>query len=188
MAVFFLFFTVQYGVTSILDERRLGTLSRLLAAPTSPRHVLAGKLLSSFILGVVSMTVLVVATSFLLGAVWGNPVGVMLLIVCGVTAATGVTALVAALAKTPELAGSMQSVIAVVLGLLGGAFFPIAQLGGFMRVLSLLTPHAWFLRGLGDLSGGGSVIDILPAVGAMLAFAAVTLAMALTRLGKLVQP
>ncbi len=188
MAVFFLFFTVQYGVTSILDERQLGTLSRLLAAPIPARHVLMGKLLSSFVLGVVSMTVLVLATSLLLGAAWGNPAGIMLLIVCGVTAATGITALVAAFAKTPELAGSMQSVIAVVLGLLGGAFFPIAQLGGFMRTLSLLTPHAWFLRGLGELSGGGSVTDILPAAGAILAFAAVTLAVALTRLGKLVRP
>jgi ABC-2 type transport system permease protein len=188
MAVFFLFFTVQYGVTSILDERQQGTLNRLLAAATSPRQVLAGKLLSSFILGVASMTMLVVATRLLLGAQWGNPIGVMLLVVCGVTAATGITALVAALAKTPELAGSMQAVIAVVLGLLGGAFFPIAQLGGFMRLLSLLTPHAWFLRGLGDLAGGGSVSDVLPAAGAMLAFAAATLAVALTRLGKLVQP
>jgi ABC-2 type transport system permease protein len=57
-----------------------------------------------------------------------------------------------------------------------------------MRMLSLLTPHAWFLRGLGDLAGGGSVSDVLPAAGAMLAFAAATLAVALTRLGKLVQP
>ena len=33
MAVFFLFFTVQFGVVSILDERRDGTLARMFAAP-----------------------------------------------------------------------------------------------------------------------------------------------------------
>ena len=33
MAVFFLFFTVQFGVASLLEERKEGTLSRLLAAP-----------------------------------------------------------------------------------------------------------------------------------------------------------
>ena len=33
MAVFFLFLTVQFGVTSLLEERSDGTLARLLAAP-----------------------------------------------------------------------------------------------------------------------------------------------------------
>ena len=37
MAVFFLFFTVQFGVSSILDERRDGTLARMLVAPVRRR-------------------------------------------------------------------------------------------------------------------------------------------------------
>ena len=62
MAVFFLFFTVQFGVTSLLEERSEGTLARLLAAPISRASILGGKLLTSFLLGVISMAVLVVAT------------------------------------------------------------------------------------------------------------------------------
>ena len=38
MAVFFLFFTVQLGVSSLLDERRDGTLARMLVAPDPPRR------------------------------------------------------------------------------------------------------------------------------------------------------
>ena len=38
MAVFFLFFTVQFGVTSVLDERRDGTLARMFAAPIRPQR------------------------------------------------------------------------------------------------------------------------------------------------------
>lgn len=188
MAVFFLFFTVQYGVSSILDERRLGTLSRMLAAPVSAKSVLFGKLATSFLLGVISMAVLIGATWLLMGVQWGNPWGVAMLVVCGVLSATGVTALVASLASTPELAGSWQSVIAVVLGLLGGAFFPIAQVGGVVAKLSLITPHAWFLRGLAELAGGGPAVAVLPSAGAMLAFAVVTLGVALTRLSKVVRP
>ena len=45
--------------------------------------------------------------------------------------------------------------VALVLGMLGGSFFPVAQAGGLLATLSLLTPQAWFLRGLGDLAGGG---------------------------------
>ena len=188
MAVFFLFFTVQLGISSLHEERRDGTLARLLAAPVPRTSILAGKVLTSLVIGVVSMCVLAVATTLLLGAEWGDPLGVAVLIVSGVLAATAVTALVASLARTPEQAGSWQSIVALVLGMLGGSFFPVAQAGGLVALLGLATPHAWFLRGLADLSAGEGVSAALPAAAAMLAFAAVTGALAITRLGRLVRP
>ncbi|OFW79496.1 MAG: hypothetical protein A2Z48_03950 [Actinobacteria bacterium RBG_19FT_COMBO_70_19] len=185
MAVFFLFFTVQFGVASLLEERKEGTLSRLLAAPIGRASILGGKLLMSFVLGVLSMTTLIVATSLLLGAKWGSPVGVALLVLAGVLAAIGVMALVATLAKTAEQAGSWQSIIAVVLGMLGGVFFPISQAPGILPKLSLLTPQAWFMRGLSDLAGGGGWTVVLPAVLAMCVFAGVTGAIAAVRLDRM---
>ncbi len=185
MAVFFLFFTVQFGVASLLEERKEGTLSRLLAAPIGRGPILGGKLLMSFVLGVLSMTTLIVATSLLLGAKWGSPVGVGLLVLAGVLAAIGVMALVATLAKTAEQAGNWQSIIAVVLGMLGGVFFPISQAPGILPKLSLVTPQAWFLRGLSDLAGGGGWTVVLPAVLAMCVFAAVTGAIAAVRLDRM---
>ncbi|HZD00989.1 MAG TPA: ABC transporter permease [Actinomycetes bacterium] len=188
MAVFFLFFTVQFGVSSLLEERKAGTLVRLLAAPVRRGAVLSGKLLGAFLLGVVSMTVLVVATGLLLGAHWGDPAGVGLLIVAGVLAALAIMALVATLARTSEQAGNWQAVIALVLGMLGGSFFPLSQAGGFFAKVSLLTPHAWFLRGLGELAGGAGPAAVLPSVGAILAFAVVTGSVAVARLGRFAQP
>ena len=188
MAVFFLFFTVQFGVSSLLDERREGTLSRLQAAPIPRLSILIGKLLTSFVLGIVSTGVLVAATGLLLGAEWGNLVGVAVLIVVGVLAAMAVMALVATVAKTAEQASSWQAMVALVLGMLGGSFFPVTQAGGLIEKLGLLTPHAWFLTGLAELQEGGGVADILPSVAAILGFTAVTGAIALMRQGKLVQP
>ena len=185
MAVFFLFFTVQFGVASLLDERKDGTLSRLVAAPIGRGAILGGKLLTSFVIGALSMTTLIVATSVLLGADWGAPVGVALLVISGVLAAVGIMSIVATLAKTSEQAGNWQSIIAVVLGMLGGAFFPISQAPGILSKLSLLTPQAWFLRGLSDLAGDTGWTVVLPAVLAMLAFAAVTSAIASVRLDRM---
>ena len=130
MAVFFLFFTVQFGVTSLLEERNEGTLARLLAAPVSRASILGGKLLTSFLLGIISMTVLVVATTVLFGAAWGNPFGVAVLIVTAIMAATGIMALIATLARNAEQAANWQSVTAVILGLIGGTFFPVSQAPG----------------------------------------------------------
>ncbi len=188
MAVFFLFFTVQLGVSSILDERRDGTLARMLAAPVRHGAILVGKLLTSLALGIVSMVVLAVATGILLGAHWGNPLGVALLIVAGVLAATAVMALVATLARTPDQAQTWGSMAALVLGMLGGSFFPIAQAGGALAVLSLASPHGWFLRGLQELSGGASASAALGPAAAILVFAVVAGGIAALRARRLVAP
>jgi len=186
MAVFFLFFTVQFGVTSLLEERNDGTLARLLAAPISRASILGGKLLTSFLLGAISMAVLVAATTLLFGARWGNPAGVTVLIVTAIMAATGIMALIATLAKNAEQAANWQSVVAVILGLIGGTFFPVSQAPGVLSELTFVAPQAWFLRGLGDLRGGSISAVWVPAM-AMLAFAAVTGGLALFRLRRLAE-
>jgi len=174
MAVFFLFFTVQFGVNGLLEEEREGTLARLMAAPIARSAVIAGKGILAFLLGVISMTVLVVATTLLMEANWGAPLGVALLVIAGVLSAVGIMGLVASVAKTPEGAGNLGSIIAVILGMLGGTFFPIASSGGLISSLTYLTPHAWFMRGLADLSSGSPWTAALPAAGAILVFALVT--------------
>lgn len=186
MAVFFLFFTVQFGVTGVLEERSNGTLARLIAAPIPRASILAGKLITSFVLGAVSMTVLVVATSLLFGASWGNPVGVALLIAAATLAAIGIMALIATFAKNAEQASNWQSIVAVILGLVGGTFFPVSLAPGFLSRLTLIAPQAWFMRGLGDLRAGSLSVIWTPIL-ALLVFAAVTGGVALVRLGRLAE-
>lgn len=178
MAVFFLFFTVQFGVASLLEERHYGTLPRLLGAPISRWSVIGGKAVTSFVLGLTSMVVLAIATTFMIGAEWGNPAGVLILMVCGVMAALGIMAMVAVVAKTPEQAANYQAIVAVALGMLGGTFFPLSQGPRILAFFSKLTPHAWFLEGLGDLSGGRGLEAVVAPALAMLAFFVVTIGIA----------
>ncbi len=173
MAVFFLMFTAQFGFQSLLDERRDGTLARILATPTSPGSVLGAKTLVSFLLGLMSLTVLLIAGALLMGAEWGDPLAVALLVVAAVAAAVSISAVVSGFAKTPESAGNQHAVVSVVLGMLGGTFFPIGQEGGILSALTALTPHHWFLRGLANVSGGGGVAEALPSVGWLLLMATV---------------
>ncbi|MFI7443467.1 ABC transporter permease [Nonomuraea indica] len=183
MAMFFLFFVTMMSVAGIFDERRQGTLARLLAAPVSRRAVLLGKSLGGILVGVLSMAVLVVVSTLALGADWGHPLGVAALAVAAVLAATGITAAVATFARTAEQASNRLSVIAMTLGLFGGALFPVAQLEGLSSV-SMLTPHRWFLEGLGDLAGGSLQVVVVP-VAVLLGFAVAGGALALFRLGRM---
>ena len=177
MAVMFLFFTVTFGVTGLLEEKRLGTMDRLMAAPINRRTVIYGKAITTFILGFSATVVLWIASTLILGADWGHPVGVLILILAVVLSALGILAVVAATAKTQEQAVNFGAMIAMILAFLGGTFFPVSQVGGWIETLSLATPHAWFLRGLGDLQGG-DIFAIWPSVVALLLFGLVTGAIA----------
>ncbi|MGH8924912.1 MAG: ABC transporter permease [Acidimicrobiia bacterium] len=188
MAMFFLLFTAQTGLLSLLEERRDGTLQRILATPTRPASVLAAKSVVSIILGVFSLLVLIVAGIVLMNAKWGNPLGVALLVVSGVLAAVGISAVTTGMAKTPEQAGNIQGIVATVLGLLGGAFFPIGQDGGILAKLTAVTPHYWFSRGLADLAGGESAAAAFGAVGWLMVIAVVTSAVAAVLIRRQVSP
>ncbi len=182
MAIFFLFFTAQFGILSLLAERRQGTLPRLVAAPIPPWSIVAGKALGTFVLGVVATTVIVVASTVLLGAEWGNPVGVALLVVAAVLAAMGITALVTTLGRTEEQAGGWNAIVAVTLGILGGSFFDLSQAPELLSRLSFLTPHAWFLEGLDQLAAPSATLaDLALPLAALMAFAVITGGIGLAR-------
>jgi ABC-2 type transport system permease protein len=173
MAAFFVFFTVQFGVTGLLEERKQGTLPRLLAAPISPWAVQVGKALGAALLGLFSLTVLAIASALLLGADWGPPAAVAMLIVALVVAAVGLMGLVGSFARTAEQAGNAQAIVAIVLGTAGGVFFPIPSDALLLRLAVAASPHAWFLRGLGDATAAGAWTAALPAAAAIAAFGVV---------------
>jgi len=183
LSIFFIFFVAGMSVTSMLDERREGTMSRLLAAPIPRAAITAGKSLTSVIVGLVAMLVLVVASTFMMGADWGAPVGVAILVVVAVLAIVAIMSLAGGFARTAEQAGNLQSIVAVTLAMLGGTFVPIAPDGGVLSQLSLITPNAWFIRGLGDLAGG-TVADVLPAAGVLALMAVVAGAIGIFALQK----
>jgi len=147
--------------------------------------VIGGKALASLLVGLVSTVLLVVATTWLLQAEWGDPLGVALLIVGGVLAAVGVTALVATYARTTAQAGAMVSVVAVVGGLLGGTFFPISQ-AGILGSVRFLSPQGWLMEGFQKLTYGGSASSVALAFAGVFSIAIMTGALAWRRSKKMV--
>ena len=181
MAALFVFFAAQFGVLSLLAERRNGTLARMLAAPISPATILLGKVIVSLVVCSISMGVIVVATTFLLGANWGDPVAVAALVVATGVAATGIASLIVGLAKTEDQASSFIAVAAMTLAIFGGSFFRMSQAPEGMAALSVLTPHAWFLRGINDLAAGGGIAVVVPSLAVLMTVGLVTGGIGLAR-------
>lgn len=187
MAIMFLFFAAGFGMVSLFEERRNGTMARILAGPVRPWWILAGKMTGGFAISVIAMTILVVATTLLVGADWGPPAGVGLLILGGITASLGISALVTSFANSAEAAGAANAAVAITLSILGGSFMPMSQAPEVMATFALVTPHGWFLRGLGDLAvDGAPLTDILPALGVLVLIGIVTGALGMLRARRLV--
>ena len=166
----FLLFTVGFGVLALLAEREAGTLARLHSMPMKTSAVVMAKALSGFVLGVAATSVLLLAGSVMFGVDFGFVPAVAALVLFAVAAATSLTFVVARIARTAEQANVAQSIIAMVLGVAGGAFFPLAADGLLGRLMDL-NPVAVLTRGLGITAGGGDLADIGPQLAVLLGFA-----------------
>lgn len=182
MAIMFVFFATQYGALAIHADRQTGTLARHLAAPLSPGTILLGATLASMALGLLSMVVLVAGSTLLAHVSWGPVPLVTLLLFAGVFAASGISMLVSTIARTPQQAGILNSIVALSLGSIGGVFLPLSQAPQSIVVLSQITPHAWFLRAVDTLADpAAGVADIAPSLAVLLAMGTITGGIGLVR-------
>ncbi len=169
----FMFFTVGFGVIGYLQERDAGTLPRLQSMPFPPSSILLAKTLVSFVLGIAATTILLGAGATLFDVGFGSLLPVAVLVVAAVAATTSLVLLVTKVVATAEQAQIANSILGLVLGILGGAFFPIGG-SGWLAVLSDLTPPAAFIRGLGITNGGGGVADLATPLAILGGFLAVS--------------
>jgi ABC-2 type transport system permease protein len=158
IAVLFVFGTAQVTARSIYDEKKVGSFRRLLAAPMSKSALLSGKMLPNIIIGMIQFTVIFAFGVF--GLRWiglsaptlGNqPLSVVLVcfVICLCSTAFGI--LIAAIARTENQIGGLTSLLVWGLGILGGAFIPIAFLDQFLGPVVKFIPQYWANRALSSL-------------------------------------
>ncbi len=157
MAIVFVFIAAQLGLISLHAERRSMTLARILAAPVPWWSIVAGKVIVALVIALVSLSVVVLGTSLLLGASWGDPLAVAALILATAVAATGVALLAVAFTRTEDQAGTAVAAMTMTLAILGGAFFPTSQGPEVLSQLAVISPHHWFLAGIDAVAGGGGL-------------------------------
>jgi ABC-2 type transport system permease protein len=160
MALMFLMYTVSYGGRSILSERTEGTLPRLLTSPTSMAQFLGGKVMGVFFTGIAQVGILIIATTMLFGVKWGDPLGIAVLILAAVFAATGWGMLITAFARTPGQVASIGSAVMLIFAILGGSFINLEQMPPFFHTISRITPNAWGMDGFITLALGGTLKNL----------------------------
>lgn len=186
--LFGIFFIASPLAASILDEKKLGTFRRLLAAPVSRPAVLIGKLVPYLLLNLAQVAVMFavgVLVLPLLGAPRlqvSHPLALAAISVAASLSATGLGLLIASLARTTEQIGGLGTLLVVTMAALGGVMVPRSVMPESMRLLGNATPHAWALGAYQDvLVKGAGLGAVLPSIGVLLGFAGLFLAFAAWR-------
>ena len=178
MALMFLMFTVSNGGRTLLLENRTGTLPRMMQTPTASAQILGGKLLGIFLTAIAQLAILIGSTTLLFRLDWGEPLGVILLILAAAFAASGWGSFIATFSRTPAQVANIGSVIMLFFGLLGGSFFDMSQLPEWVSTLGKITPNAWGLQGFTTLAGGGTLASIREPLLALLIMGIILFALA----------
>jgi ABC-type transport system involved in multi-copper enzyme maturation permease subunit len=150
LTIFFMMFTATGGAASMLEEKRDGTLDRLLISPTPRSAILLGKMLGTFMLCAFQLVMLIIALTVIGSLVagefqfiWGTQWGLIVLAVIATSmGAAGLGVISMSLVRTPEQANIVGGIVSMAMGLFGGAFFSVDTIP-LLAPLSRFTVVWW---------------------------------------------
>jgi ABC-2 type transport system permease protein len=171
--IYGIFWIVSLLAFSVLREKQEGTFRRLLVAPMSRTVMLAGKLMPYYLINIIQIAIMLGVSSLLFKMSLGHsPAGLVVVSLAAAATATGLGVFVAALARTEAQIGGLTVLLLLTLSALGGSFIPRFIMPEWLQTIGLVTPHAWALDAYQDLLVRGyGVIEVLPKVGVLAAFA-----------------
>jgi ABC-2 type transport system permease protein len=181
MGSMYVMFTVLGGMVILLQERRHGTLQRLVTMPVRRAQLLGGKVLARFIMGMIQFGV-AFGVGALLGVSFSSIPALLLLMISFTLCITGLSILLATMVTREEQAGVLITFIALTLAPLGGAWWPLEIVPDFMRTIGHISPVAWVMNGFGELIYyGGGLADVWLSIAVLLAMAAALFSLAVLR-------
>jgi ABC-2 type transport system permease protein len=179
----FIFLTSLTGGTALIETRRLGVSRRMLSTPTSTRTIVGGEALGRFGVAMVQGVFIMLGSLLVFGVDWGQPLGAVALLVAFGLVGAGAGMLLGSTLRNEQQAGGIGIFLGLGLAALGGCMVPLEFFSPTMQVVAHITPHAWAIDGYAELvRHGGTVIDVLPELGILLAYGVALLGLAAWRL------
>lgn len=170
----FVLFSATALAQLFATERQNRTLQRLMSMPLPRSHILAGKLIGQFMLCLLTFSVMLAAGT-LLGVRWGDPLGLIAVVLFFTLCATALGLATAAVARTANQAAGLGFLIPMVLAPLGGAWWTLDITPQFMQVLGhIVSPIAWSQDAFTKLIYyNAGIVEIVPNLLILLLFTAV---------------
>lgn len=159
-----LFISIFYGI-SVIWERDLGILQKLLASPAPRSALVLGKALSAGIRSLAQGFIIYMLTMFMHVQLNWSPfalIGVATSIVLGAAMFSTFSLMVACIVKTRERFMGIGQVLTMPLFFASNAIYPIDIMPGWLKIIAHLNPLTYqvdILRAL-MISGGSSTFGI----------------------------
>lgn len=172
--------------TILVEERKNGTLNRLLTTSINRAEIITGHMLAMFALVFIQQFLLILFGQLVLGVEYfRQPLG-MLLVMAGMSLwITALGLLIGIVARTDDQVVLFSLIAMFVFTPLAGAWFPLEGTGPAFATLSRFTPAAWAMIGYQNLIVRGLGLDsaVLPAL-ILIGFAVLFFLVALWRFRK----
>jgi ABC-2 type transport system permease protein len=171
--IYGVFWIASLLAASILREKREGTFTRLMAAPVSKAVVLTGKLIPYYLINILQIVIMLGASALLFRMSFGHSVaGLAVTSLVLAASATGLGVFISAFARTEAQATSLTVLLLLTLSSLGGCFVPRFIMPHALKVIGLITPHAWALDAFQDLIVRGyDLTEVIPKICVLAGFA-----------------
>lgn len=181
--ILFMFLTSLAAAADLILTRRLGVARRMLSTPTPTAVILGGEVAGRFGVAMVQGLYIMLGTLVVFGVDWGDPVGAIAVVILFALVGSGAAMLSGSVFRNEQQAGGLGVLLGLGLAAIGGAMVPIELFPDTMATIARLTPHAWALDAFAELvRRDGTLVDILPQLGVLLAFATAFVALATWRL------
>ncbi|MFE6648851.1 ABC transporter permease [Nocardioides sp. NPDC057772] len=170
----FIFVTSMTTAASLIETRRLGVARRMFATPTRVATIVAGEALGRIAIAVVQGVIIMIGAALLFGVSWGDPIAAALMMLLFATVAGGAGMVLGAAATNAQQSTAIGLLAGLGISALGGSMMPLEFYSPTMLTVAHLTPHAWAADGFATLvRHEGTVLDVLPQLGALAGFATV---------------
>ncbi|GLV66038.1 putative transport permease YfiN [Bacillus mycoides] len=182
-SILFVMIVMLSATGTILKARQLGVWSRLLGTPVSKVQILAGYILSFFLIGWIQFGVLMILTHSLFDVQWGNLLGVITLVSVLLLAVIGLALLLASIVKTTEQQSALGNIVVISTCMISGLYWPVEIEPAWMQTAANFVPQTWAMRGFTELIvRGGTLADIGGYIGILILFTGVFFVIGLTRI------
>jgi ABC-2 type transport system permease protein len=174
----FTFLTSLAGSGALIQTRRYGVARRMLSTPTSVTTVLVGTAGGRLAIALFQALYIIVVTRVVFDVNWGDPLATtaVVLLFCIVAAAAAMV--VGSVFSNDSQASGAGVGLGLGLAALGGSMVPIELYPETVARVARFTPHAWANEAMAELvRRDGTIVDIVPQLTALAAFAVVLLAL-----------
>ncbi len=154
-----IFVSIFYGL-SIIWERDMGSLQKILVTPTPRLALVWGKMLSAGLRGI-SQAIIVLVFAFLLKIHLRlslvSIIGLVVLIILGAGFFSGLSMIIASIVKTRERFMGVGQVISLPLFFASNAIYPISIMPNWLQFVAKANPLSYMVEGMRGLLVSGNI-------------------------------